>query len=270
MPDYRIGAYNIRERNVAILKRFSDDVYKLINMKSCRIAGYEDSRPCKAVRCTANEKKLHNNLSRAKASIYELALCNEWDFFVTLTLDASKVDRNCLHTTYRKISKWFNNYNSRYGCGLRYLLVPEPHKDGAWHFHGLMAGIPMEHLVPFSSRDYIPHRLKLMLDAGRTIYNWPAYASSFGYVTLDAVRDKKRCSAYMMKYITKELLSSSIDLNFHVYYCSRGLKRAENLYRGEMKRCIEEPDYQNEYVRSKWLSSLEDAIPYLTDIVEDF
>lgn len=28
MPDYRIGAYNIREYNVGILKQYADDYYK--------------------------------------------------------------------------------------------------------------------------------------------------------------------------------------------------------------------------------------------------
>ena len=267
MPDYRIGAYCIREQNVAILKQYADDVLKLVNLSSCRIAGYEDPSPTvKAKRGTANMRKLRNNLSRAKSAVYELALCNSWDFFVTFTLDASKIDRNDLHAAYRKIAKWFNNYNSRYGCKIRYLLIPEPHKDGAWHFHGLLSGVPPNLLIPFSHTDHIPQRIKTMLAAGREVYNWPAYASTFGYVTLDRVQDAKRCSGYMTKYITKELLDSCIELNFHVYYCSKGLRRAANLYRGPMKRPLEVPDFANDYVRVKWLSSAEEALPYLTDM----
>lgn len=268
MPDYRIGAYNIRERNVAILKQFSDDVYKLVSLNSCRIAGYEDSSLSalkKAERCTANDTKLCNNLSRARSTVYELALCNQWDFFVTLTLDASKVDRDNLHATYRKIAKWLNNYNSRYCCKIRYLLIPEPHKNGAWHFHGLLSGVPPNHLVLFTQHDHIPKRIKDMLQEGRSIYNWPAYAAAFGFVTVETVRDARRCSAYMTKYITKELMDSSIELNHHVYYCSQSLKRAETIYRGELKQTLENPDFENDYVRTKWFSSAEDALPYLTD-----
>ena len=40
MPDYRIGAYNIREYNVGILKQYADDYYKLVNLRSVRKAGY--------------------------------------------------------------------------------------------------------------------------------------------------------------------------------------------------------------------------------------
>lgn len=270
MSDYRIGAYNIRERNVAILKQFSEDVFKLVNLNSCRIAGYESTASAKAERCTANGYKLCNNLSRAKSVIYEISLCNRWDYFVTLTLDSSKVDRNDLHATYRKIAKWINNCNSRYGCKIRYLLIPEPHKNGAWHFHGLLSGVPPDQLVPFTQHDRIPKRIKEMLKSGRTVYNWSAYASTFGFVTLEAVQDVKRCSAYMTKYITKELMDSSIELNHHVYYCSKGLQRATTVYRGELKQPLDDPDFVNEYVRTKWLSSAEEALPYLTDLEDSY
>lgn len=105
-----------------------------------------------------------------------------------------------------------------------------------------------------------------MLQNGRAVYNWPAYAAAFGFVTAEAVRDAKRCSVYMTKYITKELMDSSIELNHHVYYCSQSLKRAETIYRGELKQTLENPDFENDYVRTKWLSSAEDALPYLTDM----
>ena len=48
MPDYRIGAYNIREYNVGILKQYADDYYKLVNLRSVRKAGYEDRLLCTA------------------------------------------------------------------------------------------------------------------------------------------------------------------------------------------------------------------------------
>ena len=108
--------------------------------------------------------------------------------------------------------------------------------------------------------------MKLLLQAGRQLYNWPAYAESFGFVTVDAIRDIKRCSAYMTKYITKELLDSSIELNYHVYYCSKGLQRPEIIYRGQMQRPIEKPDFSNDYVTLKCFPSVEEALLYFCDL----
>lgn len=172
MPDYRIGAYNIREYNVGILKQYADDYYKLVNLRSVRKAGYEDSSPSPvlpAARCAANNKKLSNNLSRARSAVYALARCNPWSYFVTLTLDPSKVDRNDLKAAYRKLAKWINNYNSRHNCKVLYLLVPEPHKDGAWHFHGLLSGLPLDHLISgcVGTDIYLPVLLGLSLGLRR-------------------------------------------------------------------------------------------------------
>ena len=38
----------------------------------------------------------------------------------------------------KKAHKWINNCKNRKARELLYLLVPEQHKDGAWHIHGLL------------------------------------------------------------------------------------------------------------------------------------
>lgn len=261
---------NIRERNVGLLKQYTEDCYKLIHLESVRIAGYEEVTPKeqgeeKERRGTVNPAKLHNSLSRSRGRVFELALCNPWDYFCTFTIDANKHDRYDLDATYKQFAKWLNNYNSRKQTAIRYLLVPEPHQDGAWHFHGLLLGLPISHLTPFTLGDKLPLRIKKMLADGRQIYNWTAYAEAFGFVTLDVIRDKDACAAYMTKYITKELAQSSIDLNHHVFYASHGLNRATLLYRGEMKREIVNPDFENDYVHIKQFRSASEALTYFCD-----
>ncbi len=261
---------NIRERNVGLLKQYAEGCYKLIHLESVRIAGYEEIAPAeqdgeKERRGTVNPSKLHNSLSRSRGRVFELALCNPWEYFCTFTIDASKHDRYDLDATYKQFAKWLNNYNSRRHTAIRYLLVPEPHQDGAWHFHGLLLGLPDSHLTPFTLGDKLPLRIKQMLAAGRQLYNWTPYAEAFGFVTLDAIRDKDACAAYMTKYITKELAQSSIDLNHHVFYASHGLKRAEVIYRGEMKREIVNPDFENDYVHIKQFQTLSEALTYFCD-----
>ena len=71
---------------------------------------------------------------RAASKVRDLALCNDFGWFVTLTLDAAKVDRYDMREITRKLNNWCDNMVRR--KGLRYVLVPERHKDGAVHFHG--------------------------------------------------------------------------------------------------------------------------------------
>lgn len=260
-----MGYTNIRELNVGYLKQYTPNNFKLVHMNSVRSPGFEErNKPKQQRQSSSAANKLQNSLSRSRSAVLELALCNPWSYFVTLTLSPEKNDRHDLNAAYKRLSKWLNNY-SRTGAQIKYLIIPEPHNDGAWHFHGLLSGLPPPHLTPFTLHDPIPHRIKDMLSNGRMIYNWPAYAKAFGYVTIEPILDPSRCAIYMTKYITKELGESGIELNHHLYYCSQGLHRAELVYRGEMKHPLINPDYENEYVHTKSFSSIEEAMPYFCD-----
>lgn len=80
-----------------------------------RRAGYEteeghDHRNGKK-NTAGNESKLESSLSRTKSAIFELALCNDWDWFLTLTLNPEYLDRKDLNSYKTKLSIWIKNYN---------------------------------------------------------------------------------------------------------------------------------------------------------------
>ena len=90
-----------------------------------------------------HDQKLKASLSRSKSAVLELAYCNAWDMFVTITFDKTKViNRHNVQETMRSMRTWLNNYKKRYAKSLKYLLIPELHKDGAVHVHGLISGVP--------------------------------------------------------------------------------------------------------------------------------
>ena len=87
--------------------------------------------------------RLSNSISRTRRRIFELAACNTWDWFFTGTLDGEKCDRNDLNGTFKRLSQFVRDYRKKQtGERIMYLIVPERHKDGAWHFHGLIKGLP--------------------------------------------------------------------------------------------------------------------------------
>ena len=63
-----------------------------------------------------------------------------------------------------------------------------------------------------------------------------------------------------MKNISKNLAKSIKDLGAHLYYCSKGLKRAEFVIREERIRDAFCPDYENDYLAVKRYHSLEEAL----------
>ena len=233
-----------------------------------RRAGYEaiDGEPHKGKKNTAgNDCKLGESLSRTKSTIFELALCNEWKWFVTLTLNPEYHDRKDLNNYKKKLSVWIKNYNHLHLTAIKYLLIPELHSDRqSWHMHGLLLGLPEEHLKEFKENEHLPINIQIELKKGHKIYNWPAYQKKFGYITVSNIRDAESVSKYITKYITKDLAATRIALNDHLYYCSQGLKRAEKLYQGQLKKELN-ADFANEYVRIKTIQTYDEAMQYFKD-----
>lgn len=135
-----------------------------------RRAGYEaidgDAAQKKHKKDTAdNEGKLDASLSRTKSVIFELALCNDWEWFVTLTLNPEYHDRKDLNNYKIKLSTWIKNYNRLHQTNIKYLLIPENHKDGSWHMHGLVTGLPTEHLHEFREDEKIP--IKILIEIAK-------------------------------------------------------------------------------------------------------
>lgn len=129
------------------------------------------------------------SMRRARAKLRRLALSNTFDYFVTLTLDEKEVDRYDAKEIMRKVNRWLDNMVRR--CGLRYILVPEQHKDGAWHFHGFFAGDGLKAVDSGVRWD------------GREVYNLPQW--TLGFTTAQRLYGEYTAAvAYVCKYIGKQ------------------------------------------------------------------
>ena len=208
-----------------------------------------------------NTDKLDNNIRRAKNKIKEYALCNEWDYFVTLTLDKTKQDRYDIKDYIKRLGKMINNLNSRTHANIEYVLIPEQHKDGAWHMHGLIRGIPREALVKAHKGN-----------RKREVYNWTIYSEKFGFSDLEPVEDREKVASYITKYVTKEMTKSIKEMNAKSYYASKGLQTSKVIKKGTVSSKYE-PQYikeisDNVVYSEMWLPTnitLQQALTYLDD-----
>lgn len=142
----------------------------------------------KGVKSTGEDQK--RSMQRARAKLRRLALANEFEYFVTLTLDKSKIDRYDPAAIMKKLNVWLDNMVRR--NGLKYILVPEQHKDGAFHFHGFFAGRNLP-VVPSGTYDA----------CGETVYNLPQWG--YGFSTAIKLRGEyPRAVGYVCKYIGKQ------------------------------------------------------------------
>lgn len=150
---------------------------------------------------------------RARKQLYELCACNEFDLFFTLTLSPERIDRYDYKEAVKKLSQWFDNRVRR--RGLRYVAVPELHKDGAVHFHGLCNSEACR-----------------LVDSGRTDKGHPIYNLSdwrLGFTTaMRLYGDPNAAAHYVAKYVTKQTDCGTIGGRY--FFHGGDLQKARCVY----------------------------------------
>lgn len=174
------------------------------------------------------------SMRRARAKLRRLALSNEFDFFVTLTLDKDRIDRYDPKAIMQRVNRWLDNMVRR--NGLRYALVPEQHKDGAYHFHGFFAGEGLEAVdsgtisLPSESKPRRPadeaQRAEWLGAGGHVVYNLPQW--DLGFTTaLRLYGTYGAAVGYVTKYIGKQQGQRPMG---RWYYSGGALKDAPKEY----------------------------------------
>lgn len=250
------------KRNQAYIKCYSNGLYKLVLCNSIRILPLTADEIWNR-RKGKNEDKLSNNILRARQKVFELAYCNEWDYFATLTIDQTKLGRYDLDLYRDRLSHWIRDFNRRNSAKVKYLLIPERCKDGAWHVHGFLYGLPQSSLRNFMSYEHLPYYILDKLQKGVEVKEWVEYRNAFGFNDLEPIRSKEAAARYVTKYIGKNLGSDRgvSEVGSHMYYCSKGLNRAVCIKKGTMPPNSFVPDYSNEHVAVKWFSDDESRAP---------
>lgn len=241
----QINGYSKLITNYYSIKKYNDNLYKFTFHKfPIKNSGFEVLNNIKREYSRdVNDEKLDNHISRAKNKIFEYAVANEFDYFLTLTLDKDKYNRYDLGKYIKDLGQMIRDYRKKTGANIQYLLIPEPHKNGAWHMHGLIKGIPQEDLTK-NKNGYL---------------DWSPYSKKFGYCSIDPVRSQEAISKYITKYISKALQADlKREKEKKLYYVTRGLKTAIKVKEGTLNGELNAPfDYENDYIKTKMLNGLE-------------
>ena len=151
------------------------------------------------------------SMRRARANLRRLALANDFEYFVTLTLDPARVDRYDPAAIMKTMNRWLDNMVRRHG--LRYILVPERHQDGAFHFHGFFSGDGLEAVDsgtikrPGMKQPKRPRskaeRDRWLNEGGRIVYNLPQWPLGFT-TAMTLYGEYSGAVAYVCKYVGKQ------------------------------------------------------------------
>lgn len=160
---------------------------------------------------------IQQSLSTTKNKIYNISRSNIWEYFITLTFDREKVDSSNYEDICKRLTMFLNNIKKRGSPDLKYLIVPELHKDKEhYHFHGLLSDCGEIKFLPSG------HYTK----EGDKIYNVKDW--KLGFTTATKVKDTQRVSSYITKYLSKDLCG--LLKNKKRYYTSQNINVTEGEY----------------------------------------
>ena len=190
-----------------------------------------------------------DNMKRAVDKVYDLAFQNEWSYFMTITIDPEQFNREDTLLVCKKLSKWLGHQVER--KGLKYLLIPEQHKNGGKQAHALINDcFKLEHSgrYLYSGKAYKAETLQkkgIDINLLKPVYNVPEW--KYGFSTAIPVDgNPARLACYITKYITKDckkifgkyyLSSRNLNRDTEISLCnSEKFDELKNnpLYRGGM------------------------------------
>lgn len=184
------------------------DMYKIVVYKEPRYYVEPNSPGKRRRKDDEPYQPKAQSLHRTKTLIRDIILCNDFELFCTFTFDPDKVDRFNYNHCLSKMNRWIHHQKEK-SPDLKYLYIPEQHKNGAWHFHALISGYK-------GTLKKTPHKSA----TGREVYNMTSYRS--GFTTAVKIDNKGAVAQYVSKYITKDFIKM---FNRKRFFCSQNLKR---------------------------------------------
>ena len=209
------------------------------------------------------EKRLHSlesakdSAHRAKNTLLDIIMSNDFDYFVALTFDntivGNRLDDKVTRKTFRK---WAKSVKRKFPY-MTYAAVPEYHGKGGLHFHMLIGCEPIYEYDSLEVKeakkkfnltnalklinsgnvcasfmpaknckkvyfDKVKDRFELTITDGLPIYNITAW--DYGFSTASQVLNKEAVKHYLTDYITK----GHIDERFYSkkrFFCSQNILR---------------------------------------------
>lgn len=174
------------------------------------------------------EENEHKYLYEVKRRIKDYVRSNDFKYFVTFTFGKNRKDNQ---EKFKQLNNWLRYMKDKHGL-FDYILVPDLHKTGEIHFHGVFGECGIE-MVDSG----VKHK-------GRTIYNIPEWRHGFSTVSL--IEHRGKTANYLVdKYITKGNIKI-VPKGKKNYWSSKGLRKPTVSYSGEYNNYSLLPNWQSD------------------------
>lgn len=237
--------------------------------KAAKVVADQEEKKKNEEESKRDDACVRSSLARSKKAIYDYGRANVWEWLFTFTFKPVKTfSRDNYRECRKRVCEWFQYVRKNYCADIKFMIIPEQHKSGAWHFHALVAdceGLKFEVAKNNQKwRKYTrgKHKGEYMVDEsgnkipnkyygedlpdghGDYVYNIVSYKR--GFTTAVKIRDTKKVVNYVVKYITKDL--SELTFGLHRYIPSKNLNKPEvfrlNVNSYELNSVIASIEYQ--------------------------
>lgn len=196
----------------------SSNYYRLVNFK-CQEKMYslnelldkveiQDKKNQNGFIPSFNLESSRCSLSRTKRNIREICLSNDFEYFVTLTINSQNADRFSLDSVQDLLKNKLHSYKTNKSDSLRYIFITEEHKKGGFHFHGMIKGLQKNDLY-INDNGFLSSKY---------------FTKKIGWNSFSIINDYVKCCNYITKYITKKCVKNTSN---QIYISSRGLNKAD-------------------------------------------
>lgn len=155
------------------------------------------------------DENLKRSKRRAVSKLNDYILCNNFDCFVTLTLNPDVIERDNYNAVIKRLNVFLDNRVRR--NGLKYIGVPELHKKGGFHFHLLCNSSALK-LVDSGTvsckgkkkpiKVATADRLHIPQEDRQNVYNVSDWSLGFSTAIM-TYGERGAIARYIGKYITK-------------------------------------------------------------------
>lgn len=197
--------------------QYNQNTFEVIHYRKPKIrrTGENESKESTTSDKNSSDEQLYQQAQRIKRRIRHYMLCNEFDLFWTLTFDSEKINSYDYLTVKKRIRAWLKVQREKYGK-FSYLFIPELHKSGRLHFHGVTGGFK-----PILTKAKNNRTGRWIQKNGKQVFNADSY--HLGFSTVTEIDSSEKVANYITKYITKELLAIPFGYKQPKYFSSRGL-----------------------------------------------
>lgn len=211
----------------SLAQKFKDESIKckFVNEKNFSVYKPSNLEGNLATKQGLNDGHLSYSMNAAFQSanrVRDLILSNsDFVYFGTMTFDKKKVKSRKDAVVLHRALKRFFQY-----LGIKFILIPERHKDGSIHFHGVFGKSIEPYLKLFViGESRMSSFMVKAIKNGRILYDFPKYQERFGFCDFELIQNRQAISNYVSKYIIKGFLEPQNRIFSHRFFASKGLNR---------------------------------------------